>query len=127
MTDSDFQAGMAAVKRQNWRQVVTSMTAYNQRSPRNADAWNELGHAYRKLGNLDDSLKSYDKALEIDPKHRDAHEYLGEAYLQMGDLPRAERELETLNSLCMLTCEQYRDLKGEIQRYKAIHSTASAR
>ena len=125
--DPDFQAGMAAVKRQDWSQVVVLMTAYNRRSSRNADAWNELGHAYRKLGNMDDSFKSYGKALEIDPKHKDAHEYLGEAYLQIGDLTRAEQELKTLNSLCFLTCEQYRDLKGEIQRYKLAHSTASAR
>jgi tetratricopeptide (TPR) repeat protein len=127
VTDPDFQAGMAAVKRQDWNQVVGRMTAYNQRSPRNADAWNELGHAYRKLGYMDDSFKSYSKALEIDPKHKDAHEYLGEAYLQIGDLARAEQELKTLNSLCLLTCEQYRELKAEIQRYKAAHSTASAR
>ena len=125
--DPDFQAGMAAVKRQDWTQVVTRMTAYNQRSPRNADAWNELGHAYRKLGNMDDSFESYAKALEIDPKHRDAHEYLGEAFLQTGDLPHAEQELKILDSLCFFSCEQYRELKGEIQRYKVAHSTASAR
>jgi tetratricopeptide (TPR) repeat protein len=80
-------------------------------SPRDADAWNELAHAYRKSGDLDNAFKGYEKALRIDPKHRNAHEYLGEAYLQAGDLARAEAQLRNLDKLCFLPCEQYADLK----------------
>ena len=93
--------------------------------PRDADAWNELAHAYRKSGDLDNAFKCYDKALQIDPKHRNAHEYLGEAYLQAGDVARAEAQLVRLDKLCFLPCEQYSDLKEEIRRYKADHPVAS--
>ncbi|WP_218508485.1 tetratricopeptide repeat protein [Variovorax sp. dw_308] len=122
--DPDFRAGMAAVHKNDWQQVVISMTAYTARDPNNADAWNELGHAHRLLGNMDASLNEYAKALKINPKHRDAHEYLGEAYLQMGDLARAEQELKTLDSLCFLPCEQYTDLKGEIAKYRSKQAKA---
>jgi len=43
---------MAAVKKEDWQQVLAHMTVYVVRSPGDADAWNELGHAHRKLGDL---------------------------------------------------------------------------
>jgi tetratricopeptide (TPR) repeat protein len=95
------------------------------RRPDSADGWNELGHANRMLGDMENSFRNYAKALQLDPKHRDAHEYLGEAYLQVGDVSRAEQELRTLGSLCFLPCEQYSDLKEQVRRYKIEHSTAA--
>ena len=49
VADPDFQAAMAAVKASDWKQVVARMSPYVERHPDNADAWNELGHAHRKL------------------------------------------------------------------------------
>jgi cytochrome c-type biogenesis protein CcmH/NrfG len=116
--DADYQAGMAAVAKRNWREVVVRMTAYAGRNPQDANGWNELGHAHRQLGELDVALVEYGKALKIDPRHRGAHEYLGETYLQMGDVARAEQELKALDSICLLPCEQYTDLKGAIAQYR---------
>ena len=123
--DPDRKAGMEAVKEGQWGNAIARLNAYVARAPGDADAWNELAHAYRKSGDLDDAFKGYEKALQIDPKHRNAHEYLGEAYLQAGDLARAEAQLRRLDKLCFLPCEQYADLKEEIRRYKADHPVAS--
>jgi tetratricopeptide (TPR) repeat protein len=123
--DVDFKAAMTAVRAAQWQQVIAPMSAYVMRKPGDADAWNELAHAYRMTGDLDTAFKDYARALQIDPKHRNAHEYLGEAYLQAGDLARAEQELRTLDGLCFLPCEQYSDLKEEIRRYKSGHATAA--
>jgi len=125
IADPDLAAGMAAVNAQQWDKAIPRLNAYVQRKPDDADAWNELAHAHRKTGDLDNAFKGYARALQIDPKHRNAHEYLGEAYLQAGDLVRAEAELRTLDKLCFLPCEQYSDLKEEVRRYKAAHPIAS--
>ena len=116
--DPDYAAGMAAVKSKDWNQVVARMGTYTQREPNDADAWNELGHAHRRLGQMQPAFDAYGKALKIDPKHRGAHEYLGEAYLQVGDLPKAEQELKTLDKLCLLPCEEYTDLKRSVEEYR---------
>lgn len=125
--DADYKAAMVAVKANDWSTVITRMSNHVARQPGDADGWNELGHAQRKIGNLDAAFKAYAKALQIDPKHRNAHEYLGEAYLQVGDLASAEGELRALDKLCFLRCEQYDDLEDEIRRYKLEHPPLASR
>ena len=44
-------------------------------------AMNELGYAYRKVGNYQDSIKAYDQALQERPNFPQAIEYRAEAYL----------------------------------------------
>ena len=112
---------MAAVKANDWPTVIARMQKYVERDPKSADGWNELGHAYRNIGDMDNSFKHYDKALQIDPNHRNAREYLGEAYLLVGNLALAEQQLKVLDKACFLPCEQYSDLKDKIARYKRAH------
>jgi Tfp pilus assembly protein PilF len=63
IVDADYQAAMDAVKKQDWPQAVVRMSAYAQRHPESADAWNELCHAQRKTGDLDSASKDYARAL----------------------------------------------------------------
>jgi cytochrome c-type biogenesis protein CcmH/NrfG len=116
--DPEYMAGMAAVGRKDWQEVVARMGEYVKRKPDDANGWNELGHAYRLQGQIDVALDAYGTALKIDPKHRGVREYLGEAYLQKGDLPRAEEQLKVLDKLCFFPCEEFRDLKRSITEYK---------
>ena len=61
------------------------------RFPDNADLQNDLGYAYRNVGQFEPAFRHYKRALVLDPRHRGAHEYIGEAYLLVDDLPSAER------------------------------------
>lgn len=84
----------------------------------NADAYNYLGFAHRKLGEYDDSKKYYDRALAIDPDHRGAREYLGELYLKLDDLPAAQQQLTRLAEICSYGCSEHDDLKRAIDEYR---------
>ncbi len=61
--------------------------------PDDAKANFYLGFANRKLGDLDDAIRRYEKAIELDDKLMDAHINLGLALIDKGDLQRAESEL----------------------------------
>lgn len=86
---------------------------------RNADAHNLLGFSYRKLGRYPEASKSYRQALDINPDHRGALEYQGELFLKLKQLDKAQMNLDRLDSLCWLPCEEYTDLKEAVAAYKA--------
>jgi hypothetical protein len=56
----------------------------------------------------------------LNSRHRSAHEHLGEAYLVLGEPAKAQHLLEALESLCLLPCEEYDDLKRAIAAYKTL-------
>ena len=116
--DPDYENGRKAIESRNWKLALDQFGRAVARDPNNADIHNYLGYAYRKSGNLDAAFRSYGEALRLDPGHRGAHEYLGEAYLTVNNLAKAEEHLAALDKICFFSCEEYRDLKKEIEEYK---------
>jgi len=119
--DPDYDMGKQALENRNWKMAIASFGKVASRDPRDADAQNYLGFAWRKAGNLDMAFKHYNQALRIDPDHKGAHEYIGEAYLMVNNVAKAEEHLARLDKLCLFSCEEYRDLKKAIETYKAAH------
>lgn len=118
MRDPDYAAGRKAAAAKDWNAAIKFYSAAALRDPDNADIQNSLGYAHRKAGKLDLAFKHYRRALELNPRHRGAHEYIGEAYLMAGDLAGAQKHLEALRKLCLLSCEELADLEREIVEYK---------
>ena len=116
--DPDYENGKKAIESKNWQLALDQFSRAAARDPNNADIHNYLGYAYRKSGNLDAAFKSYGEALRLDPKHKGAHEYVGEAYLMVSNLAKAEEHLAALDRICFFSCEEYRDLKKEVEEYK---------
>jgi Flp pilus assembly protein TadD len=117
----EYEAGRKAVEAKDYKTALGHLTQAAQKLPNDPDVQNLLGYSYRKLGNYDKALEHYRAALKLDPGHRGAHEYLGELYLETDRLPDAESELNALKKSCPWfgKCEEYEDLKGEIDKYKA--------
>jgi Flp pilus assembly protein TadD len=117
--DPSFQEGRKAIEAQDWNRAVELLTKAVQADPKNADAHNFLGYAYRKKGAYAASFEQYGEALRLNPKHKHAHEYIGEAYLLTGDLPKAELHLAELQKICSpIPCEEYKELKRAVDDYK---------
>ena len=88
----------------------------NQNQPR---VLNYIGYSTRKLGNVDEGIRYYKKALSLNPNYNVAREYLGEGYLQKGDLASAKQQLAEIAKRCGVGCEEYKDLAEEIAKYEA--------
>lgn len=118
--NADYTAGKAAIEREDWKTGIEFMLKAASRDPKDADAENYLGFAYRKSGDLPNAFQHYERALKLNPNHLGAHEYLGEAYLQAKDLAGAERQLATLEKLCNKSCEEYEDLKEQVEAARKL-------
>ena len=116
---SDYSRAVKAVKQEDFRTAVRLLERVVARDGRNADAFNYLGFSHRKLGDLEQALTFYRKALAIDPKHKGAHEYIGETYLEKNDLAKAKEHLAKLDDICWFSCEEFDDLKAAVKRYEA--------
>jgi tetratricopeptide (TPR) repeat protein len=112
-------AARARIAAKNWTAAVDELKKVNDV---NSADWNNLmGYSLRKAdpANYASAERFYNDALRIDPKHRGALEYSGELYLMQGNLPLAEERLNALDKACFLPCEEQRDLKRAVARYKA--------
>jgi len=121
--ETDFDKAEYLIKGEKYDEAIPLLQKVVADNPRDADAWNYLGFASRKLGRNDEALGHYQKALTIAPSHRGATEYLGELYLQMKNLAKAEEQLVKLRALCPSGCEELEDLEGDIAAYKSSQPT----
>lgn len=119
LADADYAAGRAALQAGDSATALRRFQAALKRFPDAADVHNELGFTHRKLGQMDKAFEHYKRALALKPEHRGAHEYIGEAYLMVGDLPGAEKHLAALRSICLLPCDELKDLEKAIAEHKA--------
>jgi Flp pilus assembly protein TadD len=116
--DEDFAAGKRAVEKKEWAEAVRQFKRAELRNPDSADLHNYLGYSYRNQKQFDAAFKHYKRAIEIDPRHRGAHEYIGEAYLMTGDLAGAQKHLAALREICVLPCEELKDLERAVAGYQ---------
>jgi tetratricopeptide (TPR) repeat protein len=114
--DAAYQAGEAAIERQDWQKAIQMFESSLRWDRFNADAHNWLGYAYRNTGNMKRAFEEYETALRLDPTHLGAHEYVGEAYVIAKDIPKAKEHLVALEKLCGRSCPQYKELEEAIDK-----------
>jgi tetratricopeptide (TPR) repeat protein len=101
-----------------YRESLASFIDAVGAQPKMYQAWNYLGFANRHLGNYDDALVAYAKALQINPDYPEAIEYRGEAYLGLNQIEEAKAAYMTL-------FKDSRPLANELM--EAMHHWADAR
>ena len=116
--DPDYAAGKKAIESKSWQVAIKLLNSAALRDTRNADIQNYLGYAHRNSGQMELAFKHYGRALQLNPRHRGAHEYVGEAYLIVNNLAKAEEHLAALQKICLIPCEEYEDLRKQIDNYR---------
>jgi tetratricopeptide (TPR) repeat protein len=89
-TDEHKQKKALDKSRQNYSAASRKFAQAIQFQSGMYQAWNYLGYTQRKLGNYQDALSAYDRALSIKPGYAEAIEYRGHAYLGLNRLSEAK-------------------------------------
>ena len=118
---TELTEAQAAIDKRDFQSAVPLLQAALAKAPDNADAWNLMGFAYRKLGKINKALEFYQKALTIDRDHRGALEYLGELYLETGRADDAKKMLARLDKACFFGCAEYDELKQKLKAAKVVN------
>lgn len=113
-----YQEAVSYIKKLDYSSATPLLRRELKKNPRDADAHNYMGYVLRKSGDFENSAVHYAKALEINPQHLGALEYQGELYLTIGDLDLAKANLQRLDKLCWLGCDEYDDLRASIEDYQ---------
>jgi tetratricopeptide (TPR) repeat protein len=74
------EAGLAALKNQNFRAACELLKKVVEQDPKYKNAWNNLGRAYLSLAKYDDAIAAFRKQTEINPFDEFAYNNLGLAY-----------------------------------------------
>ena len=120
-----FKTGQSAIYAQQWDRGIRFMKRVVAKQPKNADAHNYLGFAYRKKGDLSNAASFYKVALNLRPEHKGALEYQGEMFLKMGNLASAQANQSKLQKVCPSGCKELNELTRAIADFTAAKSRQS--
>ena len=87
----DKRSKYDAKAREEYEKAVEKLKEAVEAKPDLHDVWKDLGFAYRKVGDLDGSLRAYDKALELKPGYWEALGARAESLLWMNRLDEAKQ------------------------------------
>ena len=97
----------------NYKKSIELIELEMQKNKSNADLYNYLGYAYRKIGNFALSIQNYKEALRLNPNHSEAHNYIGIAYIKVGKIEKAIFHLKILEKLCAAKCRRVQKLRSK--------------
>ena len=124
-TESDYDVAKRLLRHKQYAEAIPHLQFALADKPQDADILNDLGYAKRMVGNYDDALYYDQRAITIEPGHKGAHENMGELYLLKNDLLSAQKELETLTTLCPSDCDERTALAQAIANFKPAGARAS--
>lgn len=73
------EAGIAALKNQNYRAASELLKKVVEMEPNHKSAWNNLGQAYLALGKNDEAVSAFNRQIQINPFDEFAYNNLGRA------------------------------------------------
>ena len=106
-------------KKENYAGALKDLEVYVYENPQNANGWNLIGFASRKLGKYEDAELYYKTGLEINPTHDDILAYQGELYLETNRYDLALSNLEKLTEICVFNCDEKVELSKAIELYES--------
>jgi tetratricopeptide (TPR) repeat protein len=80
----EMAGGATAEVRKGFAEAREKFRAATAANPAMKEAWNMVGYTSRRLGDFEESLAAYDKALALAPEYPEAIEYRAELFVLTG-------------------------------------------
>ncbi|HUS36525.1 MAG TPA: tetratricopeptide repeat protein [Verrucomicrobiae bacterium] len=91
---ADLASLQKAARALNDKETIALYEKRLQENPRNAAVHTALGKVLGPMGRMDEALRHFQTAVDLDPAQAEAHLYLGLALLEKRDVEGAQREFE---------------------------------
>lgn len=109
----DYRTARLLILAGNYQAGIAAMHALGH--DENPDVANYIGYSYRRMGDYDQSMVWYERALAADPDHVRTWSYYGMWQMEQGNRLKAEDDLKKVKLLCGNTnCQEYIQLKAVI-------------
>ncbi len=89
-SDTNRQAKVLGKAKDKYSGALKKFLHSTNLNPSMYQAWNYVGYTNRRLGNYEEALTAYDRALKLKPDYAEAIEYRGHAYLGLNRLNDAK-------------------------------------
>jgi tetratricopeptide (TPR) repeat protein len=106
-----------------WRDDLVLWSDTVKKSPLKARPHYNLGNSFNFRGKMEEAIKEYQAAIQINPEYADAYLNLGVAYASLGVEDRAERALKKAIQLEPYDAEAYYNL-GLLYANRKLHHLA---
>ncbi|MCA1753545.1 MAG: tetratricopeptide repeat protein [Spirochaeta sp.] len=97
--DPQYAEAMSFYLAGDWSKANTAFSELAKHNPNDGFVQLLRGNILYSLGNLDDSVEAYERAVEINPKLGIAYYKLGVCYYRMGKLERALKAFSTVSEI----------------------------
>ena len=115
----ELAAARKLIKEKKYYRAIYFLKEALEADGTNADVYNNLGFAYRKMEKFDKAMAAYNKALQINPSHKGALDYQGELFLTLKKPAKAQQNWKKLQEICPTGCEDLTKLQKAITKYNS--------
>lgn len=88
-SSEQFQSGLGFYKEGQYKEAIDEFMSIIKENPRHGSAFQYLGDAYFRIGELENAIKAYENARTLQPENMNILENMGVIFANMGDFKKA--------------------------------------
>jgi tetratricopeptide (TPR) repeat protein len=114
-SDPKMQEIFELIDNKNFHSALEKLLLIYNDDKKNSNIQTLIGFTYRNLGDFDNSINYYKKAIFNDPVNINAHHYIALSYIKIGEKNLATEHLNELIRICNpIPCKEISDLKEKL-------------
>ena len=111
-----MQEILELIDQENFHSALKKLMVIYEDDKNNSNIQTLIGFTYRNLGDYDNSIEYYKKAIINDPVNINAHHYIALSYIGIGKKNLATEHLNELVRICNpIPCKEIADLKEKLK------------